>query len=67
MDSDREIEIARRAYEIWEREGRPDGTALDDWRRAEAELMGTKEVPEALTTGTPPGKPARQKAPVKRK
>lgn len=30
--------IARRAYELWEAEGRPDGKAIDHWIRAEAML-----------------------------
>lgn len=32
-------EIRRRAFEIWEDRGRGEGKALDDWRRAEAEVM----------------------------
>lgn len=35
-------DIARRAYEIYEREGRQPGTDLQNWLRAEAELSGTK-------------------------
>jgi Protein of unknown function (DUF2934) len=31
-------EVALRAYEIYEREGRPDGHDLEHWNRAEAEL-----------------------------
>jgi hypothetical protein len=31
-------EIALRAYDIWERNGRPEGDALDNWVRAEKEL-----------------------------
>jgi hypothetical protein len=31
-------DIARRAYEIYEREGRQSGTELQNWLRAEAEL-----------------------------
>ena len=30
--------IARRAQEIWEEEGRPEGRAAEHWLRAEAEL-----------------------------
>lgn len=30
--------VERRAYEIWEQEGRPHGLDLDHWLRAEAEL-----------------------------
>ena len=35
-------EIARRAYEIYEREGRQSGTELQNWLKAEAELSGSK-------------------------
>lgn len=31
-------EVRERAYEIWEREGRPDGQHEDHWRQALAEL-----------------------------
>jgi len=31
-------EIRRHAYEIWEREGRPEGRADEYWRRAEMDL-----------------------------
>jgi len=30
--------IQERAYEIWEREGRPEGREMDHWLRAEAEI-----------------------------
>jgi hypothetical protein len=38
MNLNRHSEIAERAYHIWEREGRPQGKALDHWLEAEAEL-----------------------------
>jgi hypothetical protein len=34
-------QIAQRAYEIYEREGRQDGRDLENWLRAEAELRGS--------------------------
>ena len=34
-------QVERRAFELWEREGRPAGRALDYWLRAEAEIVGT--------------------------
>jgi hypothetical protein len=37
-------EIERRAYLIWESEGRPDGRAAEHWARAEAEIRGSKPV-----------------------
>jgi hypothetical protein len=30
--------VRERAYFIWEQEGRPDGNAVSDWLRAEAEV-----------------------------
>ena len=35
---ERKIEL--RAYDIYEKRGRTDGQALDDWLRAEAEVLG---------------------------
>ena len=37
MKDDRHAEIAQRAYQIWENEGRPNDRALDHWLEAEAE------------------------------
>jgi hypothetical protein len=38
MQRDREKRIEHRAYEIWEREGRPHGQHGEHWRRAEEEI-----------------------------
>ncbi len=38
MDQDREERIRARAYEIWEREGRQEGSHLAHWEQAEQEL-----------------------------
>ena len=35
-------EIAHRAYEIWEARGCPPGDGDQDWRAAEAELLGSR-------------------------
>ncbi len=35
-------EISHRAYEIYERDGRPEGQQDAHWAQAEAELLGTK-------------------------
>jgi hypothetical protein len=35
----REEKIKRRAYEIWERDGRPDGKHFDHWHEAEQDLL----------------------------
>lgn len=34
--------VAALAYEIWTQRGRPDGTAEEDWLRAEAELRNSR-------------------------
>jgi len=41
-----EDEIRRRAYELYEERGRENGDELDDWLRAETELM-TETLREA--------------------
>jgi hypothetical protein len=33
-------DIARRAYEIWQSRGCPPGDGSEDWKAAEAELLG---------------------------
>jgi hypothetical protein len=38
-------EIRFRAYELYEKRGRGDGHALDDWLQAEAELLGNGQPP----------------------
>jgi hypothetical protein len=38
MEQDREERIRVRAYEIWEREGRQEGSDLAHWEQAENEL-----------------------------
>jgi hypothetical protein len=42
-------EIARRAYELWEQRGRPNGSREEDWFRAESELSHPSEVLPAET------------------
>ena len=43
LDQDREI--AKRAYAIWEIEGRPTGRELDHWLRAQAEVQVHESAP----------------------
>jgi hypothetical protein len=61
-DDTREVsgiqEIARRAYEIWDRGGRKDGTALSDWLQAEEE---SRRDPDNAAIPTEPGLIAREK------
>src|SRR6478672_7732100 len=37
-------EIAERAYQIYEREGRSDGRAMDHWLQAESELRSERQT-----------------------
>ena len=39
MDQDREERVRARAYEIWEREGRQEGSHEAHWQQAERELQ----------------------------
>jgi hypothetical protein len=50
-----EERIRRRAYEIWEFEGCPEGRAIDHWVLAEIEL--SKSAGLALEDALPAGKP----------
>lgn len=40
---EREEKIRRRAYEIWLRAGRPEGSPEEQWRQAEHELFDEDE------------------------
>jgi Protein of unknown function (DUF2934) len=44
-------EIARRAYLIWEEEGRPSGRDKEHWRLAEQELMALRRQQERALRG----------------
>jgi hypothetical protein len=43
LPSDIEERIRQRAYELYERRGRVDGFALDDWLQAEIETLGAQK------------------------
>jgi hypothetical protein len=54
MHEPTEKEIMERAYEIWERNGRPEGRENDFWYQAEQELRNVNasdplQIPEPLT------------------
>ncbi len=38
-----ETKIRGRAYDIYEQRGRGDGRALEDWLRAESQVLGKKD------------------------
>ncbi len=48
----RDDEIRRMAYDIWMREGRPEGRALDHWRRAERTWVSQHGTPPQSTQAT---------------
>ncbi len=56
MDEKLRQEIQRRAYDIWQQEGRPPGREVDHWLRAE------REISAGFPTAAAVGK--RTKAPV---
>lgn len=60
MSDDRQKRIERRAYEIWDREGRLSGLDAENWRRAEEEIAR-----EEAGAGTPEAKPAKVEAEAK--
>jgi hypothetical protein len=56
-DVDREV--ARRAYEIWEEDGRPEGRDHDHWVRAEQDVLATPaDTPKPAPRRKPAAKPA---------
>lgn len=57
--SDRDERIRQRAYEIWEREGRPGGMEEKHWHQAAEEI--------AAEEGRTPASPAKRRAPSTRK
>jgi Protein of unknown function (DUF2934) len=44
--------IERRAYALWEKEGRPEGRADEHWHQAEAEVIGA-EIDDKAGPGAP--------------
>ena len=64
MSDDRDEQIRRRAYEIWEALGRPEGGQQQHWAQAEAEILadectGTGSAPEGAEELDPHGAPKR--------
>jgi hypothetical protein len=56
-DTNQHENIARRAYQLWEEQGRPDGRDLEFWLQAEAEQRRSPESQEAANwtqQGPPP-------------
>ena len=54
-DNEREELIRRRAYAIWEQEGRPDGQHQRHWEQAAREMQGPEtQGPETKGDGSAP-------------
>jgi hypothetical protein len=62
--------VARRAYELWEAEGRPEGRAMEHWTRAEsmlrengpaAEIARGSDTPRARKPAAPRASSRREK------
>jgi Protein of unknown function (DUF2934) len=46
---EREEQIRRRAHELWEQEGKPEGREMDFWLQAEREIAGEQvDTPQQL-------------------
>jgi hypothetical protein len=69
VTDDRHERIRQRAHEIWEQAGRPEGSHMEHWDKATAEVDGEK--PKAKKADKPKAakaeKPAKAKAPAKKK
>ena len=52
--------IRLRAYEIWVREGQPEGRELEHWLQARREILGT---PAEQRDENPPQKPSTDETP----
>jgi Protein of unknown function (DUF2934) len=61
MKQDQQAEVERRAYLIWEREGRPEGKALEHWRRAELELAESAKEAASRPPPSRSGAPGRKR------
>jgi hypothetical protein len=53
-ETDREAQIRRRAYEIWEAAGRPEGREHEHWFAAESEFAERQDMASGITS-TPIG------------
>ena len=52
MDWNREEEIRKRAMQLWEAEGKPEGKDAEHWARAERELDGNSGAPRETGNAT---------------
>ncbi len=68
QSSVRHENVSRRAYSIWERNGRPDGNEQEHWYVAERELMqtGVPSMAAEIADDPKPGTDVRAKGKSKR-
>jgi DUF2934 family protein len=57
-DAEREERIRKRAYELWDADGRPEGRETEFWERAK-ELLGIEDNPDAGLLPNPMTHPSR--------
>jgi len=76
VTDDRQERIRRRAHEIWEQAGRPEGANMEHWNQATAEIDGAvkpkaKAAPKKAAAAKPKAaeaeKPAKAAKPAKPK
>ena len=53
MTDDRQERIRQRAHEIWEQAGRPEGSHMEHWDRATAEIDGAAVKPKKAAAKKP--------------
>lgn len=61
MTDDRQERIRRRAHEIWEQAGKPEGSHMEHWEQATAEIDSAGK-PKAAPKKTAAAKAAKPKA-----
>ena len=58
-----EDEVRRRAYELWEQYGRPEGGEEEFWLKAEREIKEAKDVDRRGPDSSTPASDRQEKAP----
>lgn len=64
MHDDKEDRIRRRAHEIWEAEGRPEGRHEAHWEQARAEIEASDRPERPMRAEEPAAQPAGENAPA---
>ncbi|MBL8659545.1 MAG: DUF2934 domain-containing protein [Rhodospirillales bacterium] len=54
MSDDKQSRIGKRAFEIWQREGCPDGRSAAHWQQAEAEIVAEEADAPSPKKKAPP-------------